>query len=224
MSARGPITCDQFDLSADELALGQVDEPTRSRLLVHAANCPHCHSLLESLGTVADRLLLVAPQVEPPAGFESRVLARLDAGVPSPVRRSTRVRWLAAAVVAILVAGAAVALIRRPESSAAASAAIVTNAGAEIGSARLLADPTSYVLITVDNPRGGPGVRHCELLGPDGAWEDVGQWDAAGIVSGVWAAGVDPDLLDSTAMRITQDGEVLATATFDEAASSSQGT
>ncbi len=114
MSARGPITCDQFDLAADELALGQVDEPTRSRLLVHAANCPHCHSLLESLGTVADRLLLVAPQVEPPAGFESRVLARLDAGVPSPVRRSTRVRWLAAAVVAILVAGAAVALIRRP--------------------------------------------------------------------------------------------------------------
>ncbi len=227
MSARGPITCDQFDLAADELALGQVDEPTRSRLLVHAANCPHCHSLLESLGTVADRLLLVAPQVEPPAGFESRVLARLDAGVPSPIRRSTRVRWLAAAVVAILVAGAAIALIRRPESpesSAAASAAIVTTAGAEVGSVRLLADPTSYVLITVDNPRGGPGVRHCELLGPDGAWEDVGQWDAAGIASGVWAAGVDPDLLDSTAMRITQDGEVLATATFDEAGSSSQGT
>jgi len=68
---------------------------------------------------------------------------------------------------------------------------------------------------TVDNPRPGPGVRHCELLAPDGTWDEVGQWDAAGIASGVWAVGVDPTLLDATAMRITQDGAVLATATFE---------
>jgi hypothetical protein len=217
MSARGPIDCAQFDLLADELALGQVDEPTRGRLLAHAATCPHCHSLLESLGTVADRLLLVAPQVEPPEGFESRVVARLGASVSSPVRRSARVRWIAAAVAGLLVAGATVALFTRPDSSPSpvATAAIVTDEGAEIGAAQLLADPTSYLLITVENPRPGPGLRHCELLGSDGTWELVGQWDAAGIASGVWAVGVDPELLDATAMRITSDGTVVATATFE---------
>ena len=216
MTARGPIDCAQFDLLADELALGQVGEPTRGRLLAHAAGCPHCHSLLESLGTVADRLLLAAPQVEPPEGFESRALARLDTVLPPRVRRPARVRWIAAAVVAILVAGAAVALIRRPDSSSSVTtAAIVTAEGAEVGAAQLLADPTSYLLITVDNPRPGPGVRHCELRAPDGGWEEVGQWDAAAIASGVWAVGVDPDLLDATAMRITEDGAVLATATFE---------
>ncbi len=216
MTARGPIGCDQFDLLADELALGQVDEPTRGRLLAHAANCPHCHSLLDGLATVSERLLLVAPQVEPPEGFESRALARLDIAAPSLVHRAARIRWLAAAVAAILIAGAAVALIRRPESSSAvATAAIVTDSGAEIGDAQLLSDPTSYLLITVDNPRPAPGVRLCDLLRSDGTWENVGQWDAAEIASGVWAVGVDPELLDATAMRITSDGTVIATATFE---------
>ena len=216
MSARVPVSCAQFDLLADELALGQVDEPTRGRLLAHAANCPHCHSLLDSLATVAERLLLAAPQVEPPEGFESRVVAHLGTAASSPVRRSARVRWIAAAVAALIVAGATVALILRPESSSAvATAAIVTDEGAAVGSAQLLAEPTSYLLITVENPRPGPGVRLCELLRPDGTWELVGQWDAAGIASGVWAVGVDPQLLDATAMRITSDGAVLATATFE---------
>lgn len=218
MSARAPVGCAEFDLLADELALGQVGEPTRGRLLAHAATCPHCHSLLESLGTVADRLLLAAPQVEPPEGFETRVVARLGTAVSSPVRRSARIRWIAATAVvaAILVAGAVVALTRRSESvSPVATAAIVTDEGAEVGAARLLAEPTSYLLITVDNPRPGPGVRLCELMRRDGTWELVGQWDAAGIASGVWAVGVDSELLDATAMRITSDGDVLATATFE---------
>lgn len=215
MSAQASIGCDQFDVLADALALGQVEEPTRTRLLTHAANCPHCRSLLESLSTVAERLLLAGPEVEPPEGFESRALARLGAGVPASGRRSARLRWLAAAVAALLVAGAAVALVLRPDSASTASAAIVTVDGAAVGSAQLLADPTAYVLITVDNPRPGPGVRHCELRRSDGVWEDVGQWDAAGIASGVWAAGIDPALLDSTEMRITRDGAVVATATFD---------
>ena len=217
MSARAPVGCAEFDLLADELALGQVGEPARGRLLAHAATCPHCHSLLESLGTVADRLLLVAPQVEPPEGFESRVVARLGTAVPTRVGRSARIRWIAAAAVAaILVAGAVVALLGRSGSVfPVATAAIVTDEGAEVGAAQLLAEPTSYLLITVDNPRPGPGVRLCELMRRDGTWELVGQWDAAGIASGVWAVGVDPELLDATAMRITSDGDVLATATFE---------
>lgn len=216
MSGRDSIRCQQFDVHADELALGQLDEPLRGQLLAHAAECPHCHSLLDSLGAVADRLLLAAPQVEPPAGFESRALARLDAGAVIPARRTTGRWWLAAAavLVAIAVAGAVVVL-QRDDGLTAATAAIVGNTGDEVGSVQLIARPTPHVLVVIPAPRSDPGIRYCELQRPDGTWEAVGWWDASDIASGVWAVGIDATLLDATAMRVTSDGELLATATFD---------
>ena len=173
--------------------------------------------MLDGLATVSERLLLSSPQVEPPEGFESRALARLDIAAalarppcgPDPLARRggrgapDRRRGRGADP----TSGVVVAPV--------ATAAIVTDSGADIGDAQLLSDPTSYLLITVDNPRPTPGVRLCDLLRSDGTWENVGQWDAAEIASGVWAVGVDPELLDATAMRITSDGTVVATATFE---------
>lgn len=216
MSDPGPIHCDVFDAHADELALRQLDEPLRGRLLAHAAACPHCYSLLDSLGTLADRLVLAAPQMEPPAGFESRVLARLDAATVGSTRRSMGLRWAAAGVAAagIVVAGALVAL-QFDDGPKVTTAAIVAAAGTEVGSIQLIDEPTPHVLVAIDAPRPGRGIRTCELQRPDGTWEAVGAWDTAGIASGVWAVGIDPVLLDATAMRITSDGDVLATAIFD---------
>ena len=216
MSDHGSIRCQVFDAHADELALGQVDEPLRGQLLAHAAACPHCHSLLEGLGQVADRLLLTAPQMEPRAGFENRTLARLDAARVGTTRRTTGVRWVVAGAAAVGVAlvGAlfAVQFEDGPEVS---TAAIVAPAGTEVGSVQLIADPVPHVLVAVDAPRPGPGIRTCELQRPDGSWEAVGGWNAADIASGVWAVGIDPALLGATAMRITSDGDVVATAAFD---------
>jgi hypothetical protein len=213
------VTCELFDEHADELALGQVGEPLRSNLLAHAGDCPHCHSLLDGLGTVVDRLLLVAPQAEPPAGFESRALARI--GVPAvgrPSRRRTVVPvWVAA--VALIAVGAGtfgVAWLtgdRSPPEAVAAT--IVTVNGAEVGEVRLIAAPHPHVLVTVDAPRPGSDLRHCELQRADGTWVKVGTWEAADLAAGVWAVGVDAELLDATAMRVTtDDGTVLATASF----------
>ena len=103
MSALPPIGCQQFDERADDLALGLVDEPERSQLLAHAAGCTACQALLDGLGTVVDRLLLTAPQVEPPAGFESRALARF-AAVPAARRRVRAPLWAVACIA--LVVGA----------------------------------------------------------------------------------------------------------------------
>lgn len=215
MSERASIGCELFDAHADELALGQVDEPLRGRLLAHAGECPHCHLLLDSLGAVADRLLLMAPEIEPPAGFESRALARLDTRTAGPVRRSTRVRWFAvAAVVGAMVTAGVFATAQRADEPTTATAVIVGGAGAEVGSVQLVAEPTPYVLIAIDSPRPGPGIRTCELQRPDGTWEAVGWWDAADIASGVWAVGIQPAQLDATAMRIISDGDVVAAATF----------
>ena len=44
-----------------------------------------CRTPVEELSDVADRMLLLAPETEPPAGFETGVLARLEAGCDAPV-------------------------------------------------------------------------------------------------------------------------------------------
>lgn len=216
MNDSGPIDCETFDAHAEELALGQQEEPLRGRLLAHAGGCPWCHSLIDGLGAVADRLLLAAPQIEPPAGFESRALARLGAHEGGPTRRLAGFRWLVGAAVVGAVAAAGVFLVLAPDDQQATTttAAIVSTAGTEVGSAQLVAEPMPHLVVSIVAPRPGPGIRTCELRRADGAWEEVGWWDAADIASGVWAVGIDPALLDATAMRITSGGDAIATATF----------
>lgn len=70
--------CEQARGLAPELALGVADERERGEALVHMASCSDCRRLLEELSGLADGLLLAAPEQEPPRGFESRVLARLE--------------------------------------------------------------------------------------------------------------------------------------------------
>ena len=218
MSSNPTINCEEFDHEAEDLALGHVEEPRRTQLLAHAETCPQCQSLLGGLGTVVDRLLLVAPQLEPPAGFESRALGRLGAPATASHSRFRVPLW--AAAVAALIIGAGGFLVARlsdhsSKSNVAASSAIVTRTGLDIGSVQLVAQPAPHVVIAIRNPRPQPGVRHCELQRPDGTWVEVGTWQVADIIHGVWAAGIDPSLLGAVKMRVTtDDGTVLATATF----------
>ena len=206
------MSCLRFDDHVEDLALGHVEEPLRSQLLGHAARCASCRASLDALGAVADRLLELAPEVEPPAGFESRVLART--GAPAPRRRP----WLAIAAVCVasLAGAAAVPALRSLGGGTSTPvAAIVSAADTRIGEVRLVDEPSPHVLVTIDRPRPDPGTRYCELRLADGTWVEVGSWEVADIERGVWATGVDAALLDATAMRITTaDGTVLATATF----------
>lgn len=219
MSMDAVVGCEQFDERAEDLALGFVEEPLRSRLLAHAGACPACRSLLDGLGSVVDRLLLVAPQEEPPAGFESRALARI--GAPPVVNRErARVPLWAAAVAALVLGGFGFIAARRwvepSPASGGPTAAIVAASGQEVGSVQLVAEPAPHVLVAISKPRPGPGVRNCELQRPDGSWVTVGSWEIADLASGIWAVGVDADLLGATAMRVTTpEGSVVATADFD---------
>lgn len=234
----GAVSCDVFDTHADELALGLLDEPLRTSLLSHAAGCPACRGLLDELAAVGDTLLLAAPELEPPAGFEGRVLDRM----PAPVGRAEAVspgsvagprpgpavpvvsgrggrRWLVPAAAALaLVVGAVAAtavVTARTASDVGAQGAIVTASGQQVGEIRLITEPVPHLLITIPSPQGAPGVRFCELQRPDGSWVRVGSWEAVDLASGVWAAGIDPSLLDATTMRVVTDqGVLLATATL----------
>ncbi|MEN3283836.1 MAG: hypothetical protein V7607_4976, partial [Solirubrobacteraceae bacterium] len=75
------MSCDRTRELAAELALGILDGEHRAQALRHLAECPECRHAVEELTAVADELVMLAPEREPPAGFESRVLARLQ---PAP--------------------------------------------------------------------------------------------------------------------------------------------
>src|SRR4051795_4351459 len=83
------MSCERTKEVAAELALGIADGADRAHALRHAADCPDCRRELAGLSELADELLLLAPEREPPPGFESRVLARVQ---PAPASRPRRPR------------------------------------------------------------------------------------------------------------------------------------
>ena len=96
------LRCEEARGLAAEMALGILAGDDRARLIDHIASCPQCRAEVEELSEAADSLLLLAPEREPPAGFESVFLAQFKA----PVRRM-RLRWFTSAVAACVVALAA---------------------------------------------------------------------------------------------------------------------
>ncbi|HEV2361190.1 MAG TPA: hypothetical protein VGS21_05775, partial [Acidimicrobiales bacterium] len=59
------------------LALGTLVGRERAETLTHVESCQRCTADLEEITRTADSLLLVAPPVEPPVGFEVRLFERL---------------------------------------------------------------------------------------------------------------------------------------------------
>ena len=106
-------SCAEVRAAAPELALGMVSGAERAAALAHLAGCPGCRAEVESLSDIADTLLLLAPQAEPPLGFETRVIDRmagasLGVSTLTPSSRRWRLPAVAAAVAAVL--GVAVGL------------------------------------------------------------------------------------------------------------------
>jgi hypothetical protein len=87
---------------APELALGIVGGPERADALQHASECGPCRALVGELAEAADALTLLAPESEPPSGFEERVLAAF---------RAPRLRMRRRAGVMVAAAAAAAAIV-----------------------------------------------------------------------------------------------------------------
>jgi hypothetical protein len=98
--------CEEIRELCAEMALGIASGEERARVLDHAAGCRDCRRELEQLTAVTDELLFLAPEAEPPRGFEERVLARI--APPKPPRRLAR-RFLRPVVA--VAAGAAIASV-----------------------------------------------------------------------------------------------------------------
>jgi hypothetical protein len=98
------LSCTQLHDVAAEFALGVLGGRERSLALEHLDRCAQCRSLVSSMSHVTDDLLrLVAPSIEPPVGFEDRVLAALAPQAARPARRRRLATLAWAACIAFVV-------------------------------------------------------------------------------------------------------------------------
>jgi putative zinc finger protein len=106
------LTCAQVRELAPELALGVLAGAERAETITHVNGCARCQAYVSELTSAADALPLLTPEVEPPAGFEARVMRGIAAG-----RRGHRRRWIATvAAVAAAVAILSITTVRIVES------------------------------------------------------------------------------------------------------------
>ncbi len=222
------LPCDDLRDLLPEAALDLLDEPTRGETLRHVGACPGCRHQFEQLVAAADQVMALAPEAEPPAGFEQRVLARLDAAAPRPVavRSPRRVSVLvaaAAAVVALLVGGAigvAVTQDGNGDGYAAlgiddlATTTLRNGDGDEVGRAAISREDVPVLLVHLDRSR--PGVTYgCQLVLADGATVPVGEWTTPGDAGGGWAAPMPTLAAQPVEVQITgASGGVWASGTL----------
>ena len=189
-----------------ELALGVLTGRERARVLAHVESCPRCSAELEVLSRAADSVVLAAPEVEPPMGFEVRLFEGMGvADGVSPRRRFWHSRWVpaavAAAAAAMLVAlGAGLALTSSPRTPSTSH----TGSLPSRTSAPLREDGRTVGHVTIDAGRpwmsmtladsSAHGVVQCVVVTDDGVVHHVGTFVArAGY--GAWIAPlhVEPD-------------------------------
>ena len=84
MSEVNEMGCAEFDDVSAELALGVLTGRERARALAHLDWCDTCRENVRQLTVTGEELVGLLPAIEPPAGFETRVMERLGLGTPAP--------------------------------------------------------------------------------------------------------------------------------------------
>ncbi|HEV3266772.1 MAG TPA: zf-HC2 domain-containing protein [Acidimicrobiales bacterium] len=217
----GPTSCEEFQEDLAAIALGTLSGRRRSEVLRHVENCPQCATELEQLAMVADAVLQLAPEEDPPIGFELRLAQRLQANTPPrSARRVRRLSYLAAAAIIVVIGFGAGALVGSrngndaPQSTSTnlASATLRSN-GQNVGEVFVSGAKPSWMYMTIDS-HSWSGPVTCELILASGKVENVGQFGLSGGY-GSWGTPItSPAGQVRSARLITAGGVVLASATF----------
>ena len=233
----GEMRCDQVRDLAPELALGIAEGQERVAALSHLSGCPGCRQLVSDLSSVGDGLLLLAPSREPPRGFESSVLARLDHPLHErrvlPLMR--RRRWVAIAAAAVVLAAAvgglsvfwATADDRRLADSYQAVlsqgqgayflAAPLQGSQGRVGTVFGYQGRPSWVMLTMEPSTRTDGRFQVQVVTRDGRYLPVGDAVIGG-AERTWGAELPVDLSVVQELRFAGSDERIAfTASFDTA-------
>jgi hypothetical protein len=229
--------CDRHRDDLAELVLDVLPAESRASVVDHVSTCVGCEERVAAMRRVVDDLLLLAPAVEPPSGFETRALSRLPGAVA--VRRLAPRRRIAAALAVAAIAAVALGVAtgwaaslratREERRLAASYQAQLDEAGGEYFVARQLTGAgagaassgvvfayqghPSWVLVTVRDVAAGAGdALTVTVRSRDG--ETVAA-NVARDASGVWSWGgsIPFDVRDTTTVEVAgAGGAVVLTA------------
>jgi hypothetical protein len=217
--AAAELTCDEVRDELPELALGTLSGRTRSVVLDHVAGCADCRAELRQLSAVADELLQLAPQVEPPVGFELRVAERLGVGADRRRPGGRRVALLCAAAAAFVVfgAGLGIAVSHRTvgtdgrSATAAPISAQLTAQGHTVGQVWVSTGQPAWMFVTIDGMSSAGTVR-CVLTLASGSVQTAGVFHVGGDY-GAWGVPLRVAPRDVRSVQIVDgNGAVLAGA------------
>lgn len=213
-----------------ELALGEVSEPRRSQLLSHLTTCLRCRATYHDVVSAVDAVVPTAPEAQPPAGFDLRVLSAMGVGSGGAPGTSSwfsrfgprRMMLAAAAVVLVAAAGflGGSTLLggdgqeRAPVAEpplAADSAVLETGDGASVGTAAVAWMHESRVLVVQLN-EAPLGVRYrCRVQMAEGNTKVLGRWQASSVHGGTWVMPAPQGDLSGVEL-VTSSGEVWSSA------------
>jgi len=206
-----------------ELAIGVASGEVRAHALAHVAGCAGCRRELEDVAGTVDALLLLAPESEPPTGFDARVLAALE---PPLARHRIRTGLLVAAAVVLVTSVAAGATWWRGADDREVAdhyrGVLAIADGSSLRAADLTIDKTSagdvfayqgnpsWMFVTVD---GAPsGDYHVRVVGTDGSSHWIGRCT---VRDGGGSWGTSVDLPIGSVDRVEMYGEGLPTMVAD---------
>ncbi len=218
---------DSHDICPDEhqlvaLALGELSGRARADVLTHLMACRSCREQVDQLIEVAEHLLLVAPEAEPPVGFESGVV---DQFVPASKVRTRRLRVTTAvagiaAAVALVAAGGVGARLAERGHSDIAEAQMITPTGRDVGNVWQYQGDPSWIFVAVPGWRNWDVVANAELdyrleaQLHNGSTVDLGPI-AFSADDGSWATTTTLDTTTIATVSIVDDtGHVWCSGTF----------
>jgi hypothetical protein len=220
--------CEAYADDLAALALGALSGRDRVTVLAHVETCPHCADELEQLVRAADAVVRVAPEMEPPLGFESRLFSRMGVA-DAPVvlhRRFSPPRWTlaAAALVVVLALGLGIGLsmgssnkgttqsLHQTTGKPVSSAALTEN-GVAVGQVATYGGATPWMFMTLaDSSAHGRVI--CQVVTADGVTHRVGAFTAKNGY-GAWGAPLPVTPQDvRRAEVVSPNGTVIATATL----------
>jgi hypothetical protein len=215
-------SCRRFSDDLAELALGILTGRDRALTLAHVESCPRCADELEHLSRTADAIVAVAPETEPPMGFEVRLFSRMGLTPDAPVQlrtpRARASRWVMAAAAAVTALGVGLG-VGLSGSGGGSSAVAVAQAdlvehGQSVGHVFIYGGSKPWMFMNLDDS-AARGTVICKVVMADGQIHTVGTFSAAHGY-GSWGAPlhVAPSEVRSAEV-VSSSGTVIATAPLD---------
>jgi hypothetical protein len=200
-----------------DLVLGDVDGDRRAAMAAHLLRCAACRRDYDEVAATVEELLPVVPAIQPPLGFDERVLARLAAdGGSTGAGPSRRWRWLAAAaavLVAVLVP-VGIWVVARGAGGAPGEVATLklSRDDAPVGTVSIAhVDGDQFMVVALV---GAPDdvAYYCRVRLADGSTVDSESWPAG---NGAWVVPL-PAAADVAAVDVLPAGteKVWSSATF----------